>query len=1000
MTKADNQATKSKTVKKVGVATFGKTFVLALPGMNGSGIAVSFQLITLHYEDVKHHSGSGHKVDLPSDSQPPHSGHGQCWVRRYAQRLEQYAGDTAGRLGQYVHCCHVKVSTWVSRQSKYMGVTSNYMPSIQVVNGNKEQTVQVVIASSISSGFTVVFKGMTYTDVAKLPVTLNSYEGLSLEQCSDPTSSHSSLTGTLIKSEMPVGVICGNCLNELQSAQSNCPTDASLEMPLSISNYGKIFLTFKLSLGYARGYNVISASQNATEVKVFKSRGYKVTTVLESQHYIAYSPSSVNIGEMKEPRVIVADKPIQVVLFLNSSCYVTTEFRIIAMAVLTPFGLFMDNYYWTSRLEHGYERVVVISSAAKLLNVSFDHSRIDTLPHFSKHTISQNSIAEFDSVPGPHVLYSTVSHRYGAYVYGYMREAASRVFIYPAGFVSMAGRPVSCDSDNISHIDGDLVDNDCDMRVDEEESSKIDNDYDGLAHEDEGSYHLVHGSWSFWTTWQCESKSANRATRVRYCNNPPPRNGGLYCKGSENETQSANCSAFNRDVVDGGWLVINRTCQTCSNGSGMAHIHRMCIDPPPSEGGKQCDGDYIIYGPDDYCTVVLLCKPREDTGVDIFTDTGVDICTDTGVDICTDTGVDICTDTGVDIFTDTGVDICTDTGVDICTDTGVDICTDTGIDICTDTGIDICTDTGVDICTDTGVDIFTDTGVDIFTDTGVDICTDTGVDICTDTGVDICTDTGIDICTDTGVDICTDTGIDICTDTGIDICTDTGIDICTDTGIDICTDTGVDICTDTGIDICTDTGIDICTDTGIDICTDTGVDICTDTGIDICTDTGIDICNDTGIYFCTDNGIDICTDPGIDICTDTGIDICTDTGIDICTYTGIDICTDTGIDICTDNGIDICTDPGIDICTDTGIDICTDTGIDICTDTGIDICTDPGIAICTYTGIDICTDNGIDICNDTGTDTWTDTWADTWTDYRTKMGPAITTDACADILTA
>ncbi|KAH9495620.1 hypothetical protein Btru_014824 [Bulinus truncatus] len=632
MTKADNQATKSKTVKKVGVATFGKTFVLALPGMNGSGISVSFQLFTLHYEDVKVSAVKRWHADDRSvhcykltrnnpaviDNVNPHPITAEVDTRWTYLLTASHPIQVTVNVGSDVtysvlgSMLAIPLEGW---GNEYIAVTSNYMPSIQVVNGNKEQTVQVIIASSISSGFTVVFKGMTYTNVAKLPVTLNSYEGLSLEQCSDPTSSHGSLTGTLIKSEMPVGVICGNCLNELQSAHSNCLTDASLEMPLSISNYGKIFLTFKLSLGYARGCNVISASQNATEVKVFKSRGYKVTTVLESQHYIAYSPGSVNIGEMKEPRVIVADKPIQVVLFLNSSCYVTSEFRIIAMTVLTPFGLFMDNYYWTSRLEHGYERVVVISSAAKLLNVSFDHSRIDTLPHFYKHTISQNSIAEFDSVPGPHVLYSTVSHRYGAYVYGYMREAASRVFIYPAGFVSMAGRPVSCDSDNISHIDGDLVDNDCDMRVDEEENSRIDNDYDGLAHEDEGSYHLVHGSWSFWTTWQCESKSSNKATRVRYCNNPPPRNGGLYCKGSENETQNANCSALNRDVVDGGWLVIKRTCQTCTNGSGMAHIHRMCIDPPPSEGGKQCDGDYIIYGPDDYCTVVLLCKPREVPGV-------------------------------------------------------------------------------------------------------------------------------------------------------------------------------------------------------------------------------------------------------------------------------------------------------------------------------------------------------------------------------------------------
>ena len=52
----------------------------------------------------------------------------------------------------------------------------------------------------------------------------------------------------------------------------------------------------------------------------------------------------------------------------------------------------------------------------------------------------------------------------------------------------------------------------------------------------------VHGGWSNWGLYGKCSKTCGRGTKTRrrICNNPPPKNGGLPCRGSSVQTASCN----------------------------------------------------------------------------------------------------------------------------------------------------------------------------------------------------------------------------------------------------------------------------------------------------------------------------------------------------------------------------------------------------------------------------------------------------------------------------
>uniref|UniRef100_A0A2C9L4N5 Uncharacterized protein n=1 Tax=Biomphalaria glabrata TaxID=6526 RepID=A0A2C9L4N5_BIOGL len=105
-------------------------------------------------------------------------------------------------------------------------------------------------------------------------------------------------------------------------------------------------------------------------------------------------------------------------------------------------------------------------------------------------------------------------------------------------------------------VNDDLLDNDCDGKIDEEYYDQKDNDRDGKVDEDfrdlteeqrkekeqRESSHM--SAWSEWTEWTCPREcNATDRYRTRQCHKPTPSSEN--CLGLANETKHGGCNVEN-----------------------------------------------------------------------------------------------------------------------------------------------------------------------------------------------------------------------------------------------------------------------------------------------------------------------------------------------------------------------------------------------------------------------------------------------------------------------
>ncbi|KAJ8038941.1 Hemicentin-1 [Holothuria leucospilota] len=105
----------------------------------------------------------------------------------------------------------------------------------------------------------------------------------------------------------------------------------------------------------------------------------------------------------------------------------------------------------------------------------------------------------------------------------------------------------------------------------------------------------VDGGWSDWTDWASCSTSCGDGmqSRIRVCNNPEPANGGRQCSGPSLDSQpceEARCP-INGRYSD--WSVWSQCSVTC--GTGTKTRERECNNPPPQFGGERCRGSSTDY---------------------------------------------------------------------------------------------------------------------------------------------------------------------------------------------------------------------------------------------------------------------------------------------------------------------------------------------------------------------------------------------------------------------
>ncbi|XP_071567387.1 netrin receptor UNC5B [Temnothorax nylanderi] len=101
----------------------------------------------------------------------------------------------------------------------------------------------------------------------------------------------------------------------------------------------------------------------------------------------------------------------------------------------------------------------------------------------------------------------------------------------------------------------------------------------------------VNGGWSSWSGWsECSARCGRGVQkRTRTCTNPVPINGGQTCPGPATQRVECNPSC---PAVDGRWSTWS-SWSAC--GPDCSRVRRRsCNDPPPSNGGRPCQGKDVI----------------------------------------------------------------------------------------------------------------------------------------------------------------------------------------------------------------------------------------------------------------------------------------------------------------------------------------------------------------------------------------------------------------------
>uniref|UniRef100_A0AAX7UTP5 Thrombospondin-1 n=1 Tax=Astatotilapia calliptera TaxID=8154 RepID=A0AAX7UTP5_ASTCA len=99
------------------------------------------------------------------------------------------------------------------------------------------------------------------------------------------------------------------------------------------------------------------------------------------------------------------------------------------------------------------------------------------------------------------------------------------------------------------------------------------------------------GAWSHWSPWSSCSVTCGEGvmTQIRLCNSPTPQMGGKDCEGEGRHTKVCRKSPCPINGGWGPWSPWDICSVTC--GGGVQTRKRLCSDPAPKYGGKDCIGD-------------------------------------------------------------------------------------------------------------------------------------------------------------------------------------------------------------------------------------------------------------------------------------------------------------------------------------------------------------------------------------------------------------------------
>nr|XP_022339845.1 semaphorin-5B-like [Crassostrea virginica] len=112
-----------------------------------------------------------------------------------------------------------------------------------------------------------------------------------------------------------------------------------------------------------------------------------------------------------------------------------------------------------------------------------------------------------------------------------------------------------------------------------------------VSSQDCNTHHCpIDGAWSAWAAYGTCSVSCGGGTqsRPRTCTNPTPQYGGASCVGASSSSQDCNTQVCIIDGSWGAWAAWGSCSKSC--GGGRKSRTRICDNPKPANGGKECPG--------------------------------------------------------------------------------------------------------------------------------------------------------------------------------------------------------------------------------------------------------------------------------------------------------------------------------------------------------------------------------------------------------------------------
>ncbi|XP_055872204.1 uncharacterized protein LOC106075918 [Biomphalaria glabrata] len=529
---------------------------------------------------------------------------------------------------------HPMVAETITLDKNYLYVlerTSISYISIQVFNSEGPNTITFLLKLT-SRSLPLQYLSRSYGDQSRIKITLSSQEGFTMTTCGNSTGD---ATGTYIYGLQKFGVLTGSCQGRTPAMKCNDNSTSSMspsfdivsEMLMPWETFGSEFITLAIGTRISLSYFIVLAGQDYSEVNIYNSEQHPESYVLRKR-------GDFLMRRLDQTECLVkSNESIQMICVQASTCLgAPGELGDTSLSMLVPTQLFYFKYIFSvNDIFPATHQAIIVGNVAYLEFLYLNESQLDK--EIVWHSVSGSLTWSLGSIPletGTYLLHNTLRQNFGCYLYG---QYVNVSFMHPAGYIAAS---ISEVCRTMMHMKaGDLLDNDCDRRIDEELLDNQDNDGDGQLDEDlalltvdlikqihmieeHNNRKKVDRKWSKWSEWQCSSNCSDSTQyRHRLCDNPKPGNAGVECPGESEETILEQCYLENivcpAECPDFSWGInCTRTCKNCIHpcdkftgacqrcGRGYKYPRQGCI--------KQCD--LFEYGED--CLQSCLEKCGDD----------------------------------------------------------------------------------------------------------------------------------------------------------------------------------------------------------------------------------------------------------------------------------------------------------------------------------------------------------------------------------------------------